>query len=112
MAMTSKGNKNSASEDDLGLLHSIVTRLMTAKLKKWEEMLSHGADADLVVDFKQLNNVIAFLDKNGIVAADPTASEESELAKQVEAIKQKQLGRVQGNNVISFKPEEEEYDYQ
>ncbi len=106
MALTSKGNKNSATEDDIGLLHSLVTQIFKRKLQGWLKLLEAGGDADLIVDMKQLNNVIKFIGDNGIVAQDPAASDRSERGAEIQAIKEAQQKRL---SIVPFSEEDERY---
>lgn len=106
MALTSKGNKNAATEDEIGVLHAMVTKIFKKKLQHWIKLLDEGADADLIIDMKQLNNVIKFIGDNGIVAADPGASEKSELKGEIDEIKRRQQERL---NVVPFHPDDERY---
>lgn len=105
MALTSKGNKHSASEDDIGLLHAMVTKIFQRKLQYWLKLLDEGGDADLIIDMKQLNNVIKFIGDNGIVAADPAASGTTELAAEIAQIKERQQARL---NVVPFSGDDDE----
>lgn len=104
MAQTLKGNKNSATEDELGLLHAMVTKIFKRKLQHWLTLLDQGGDADLIIDMKQLNNVIKFIGDNGIGAADPAANTQSELGAEIAEIKKRQEARLQ---VVPF--DEEQY---
>lgn len=106
MALTSKGNKNAATEDEIGLLHAMVTKIFKKKLQHWITLLDAGGDADLIIDMKQLNNVIKFIGDNGVVAADPAASEKSELKSEIDEIKKRQQERL---NVVHFHSDEERY---
>lgn len=106
MALTSKGNKNSATEDEVGKLHAMVTKIFTLKLAYWISLLEAGGDADLIIDMKQLNNVIKFVGDNGIVCQDPAASTNSELSNQIANIKQAQEKRLK---VVGFSEEEDHY---
>lgn len=106
MALTSKGNKNAATEDEIGLLHSMVTKIFKKKLQHWLTLLDQGGDADLIIDMKQLNNVIKFIGDNGVVAADPAASEKSELRDEIDEIKKRQQERL---NVVPFIGDDERY---
>ncbi|QHJ80574.1 MAG: hypothetical protein [Bacteriophage sp.] len=103
MALTSKGNKNSATEDEIGVLHAMVTKIFKRKLQHWLNLLDGGGDADLIIDMKQLNNVIKFIGDNGVVAADPAASEKSELSAEINAIKEAQQKRL---SVVPFDEDE------
>ena len=106
MAQTLKGNKNSATEDELGLLHEMVARIFKRKLQHWLNLLDQGGDADLIIDMKQLNNVIKFIGDNGIGAADPAASTTNELGAEIAQIREIQEERLK---LVSFEDEEDHY---
>ncbi|UJH95885.1 terminase small subunit [Pantoea phage Nufs112] len=103
MALTSKGNKHSASEDEIGLLHAMVTKIFQKKLQHWMKLLDAGGDVDLIIDMKQLNNVIKFIGDNGIVAADPAASGTTELSDEIAQIKKRQEERLK---IVPFNEDE------
>lgn len=107
MANVSKGNKNAATEDEIGALHAMVTKIFKRKLGKWIELMEEGGDPDLIVDMKQLNNVIKFIGDNGIICTDPAAEEKSELKQQIAEIKATQEAKL--GQVVPFKPDEEDY---
>lgn len=107
MTLGLKGNKHSASEDDVGLIHKLVTKVITKKLEKWMELIEHGGDPDLIVDMKQLKSAIDWCNKNGIVCADPAAEENSKLGSTLADIKRKQQERM--GNVVPFRDDEEMY---
>lgn len=94
MAINAKGNKNSATEDELGELHAMIARIFKRKLGKWLELMDSGADPELIVDMKQLNNVIKFVGDNGIICQDPAASSNSELSENIIQIKKAQEARL------------------
>ncbi|QHJ81669.1 MAG: hypothetical protein [Caudoviricetes sp.] len=95
MANVSKGNKNAATEDEIGVLHAMVTKIFKRKLGKWIELMEEGGDPDLIVDMKQLNNVIKFIGDNGIICTDPAADDKSELRSQIDDIKEAQRKRLE-----------------
>lgn len=105
MALNQKPNKNAATEDEIGLLHALVTKIFKRKLDHWIKLLDMGGDADLIIDMKQLNNVIKFIGDNGVVAADPSASEKSELKTEIDEIRKRQQERL---SLVPFSDEEEE----
>ncbi|URY99240.1 hypothetical protein 6939_0061 [Klebsiella phage 6939] len=108
MAVVAKGNKKAATEDEIGLLHAMVTQIFKRKLGKWIELMEQGGDPDLIVDMKQLNNVIKFIGDNGIVCQDPAAEGRSELGEQINEIKRKQEERLNRNgNVVPFHEDED-----
>lgn len=94
MAQTAKGNKKAATEDDIGLLHFMVTNIFKHKLGKWLSLIEAGADPEIVVDMTALNNVIKFIGNNGIVCQDPASSSQSELGEQIAQLKEAQRLRL------------------
>lgn len=108
MANAVKGNKNAATEDEIGVLHALVTSIFKRKLAKWIELMEGGADPDLIVDMKQLNNVIKFISDNGIICQDPAAESRSELGEQIDDIKRRQEERL---NVVPFRDEDDYQQY-
>lgn len=108
MANVAKGNKNAATEDEIGVLHAMVTAIFKRKLGKWIELMELGGDPDLIVDMKQLNNVIKFIGDNGVICQDPAAESKSELGEQIDEIKRKQEERL---NVVPFRDEDDYAQY-
>lgn len=106
MSLTAKGNKNSATEDQIGELHALVTKIFKKKLEYWMMLLDAGGDADLIIDMKQLNNVIKFIGDNGVVAQDPAATTTNELGSAINAIKQAQEARLK---VVPFEGDDERF---
>lgn len=107
MSADRRPNKQSATEDELGLIHSMTTKLHIARLKHMLEQISNGVDAEAVIgDGKALQSAGKWAaDQNYITAAQPEMDEESELAKRLEEIKEKQKGKgvfKDGNNVVQF----------
>ncbi|QGH45083.1 terminase small subunit [Ralstonia phage Reminis] len=108
MALVAKGNKKAATEDEIGVLHFMVTQIFKRKLGKWLELMEQGADPELIVDMKQLNNVIKFIGDNGVVCQDPAAESRSELGDQINEIKRKQEERLnRSGNVVPFTDEDD-----
>ena len=103
MAGAVKSNKNSATEDDVGIIHQLVTKVITKKLQKWLSLIEQGGDPELIVDMKQLKAAIDWCDKNGIVCADPAADSSNELGDQLAEIRRKQQAR---GVVVPFTDEE------
>ncbi|AWD90718.1 small terminase subunit [Pseudomonas phage Achelous] len=98
-----RSNKTSASEDELGLLHKLTTTLYTRRLQRMIQLLDEGADIEMVFDDKAIKDAGVWVsDKNGITCAAPEASEETELAKQLEEVKRRQTGNGGLSNVLSF----------
>lgn len=108
MAQTVKGNKNSASEDTIGMIHNLIAQVLYAKLQNWMTLISAGGNPDLIVDMKALGNAIKFVDVNGVVAADLADDTRSEIHKKLEEIKQKQgLKLVSNGGEVPFTDEED-----
>lgn len=109
MASIVKGNKKSASEDDLGLLHSLTTKIMIAKVQAWVRAIEGGAEVDLIVDMKQMANIVKFIQLNGIVCADPSEQAGNALNTALEDIKKEQHLRLvaNGRGAVSFTDDEE-----
>lgn len=105
MSLIAKGNKNAATEDEVGFLHSMVTKIFKKKLEHWLRLIEQGGDADLIIDMKQLNNVIKFIGDNGIVCQDPAATDSTELSAEIRSIKEAQTAR------LSSVPFTEDGDY-
>lgn len=109
MALNAKGNKNSATEDELGELHAMIALIFKRKLQHWIKLLDLGGDADLIIDMKQLNNVIKFVGDNGIICQDPAASSNSELHDNIVSIKKAQEARLTDKGV-GFTDDDQEYE--
>lgn len=103
MAGAVKSNKNAATEDDVGLIHQLVTKVITKKLQKWMSLIEQGGDVELIVDMKQLKAAIDWCDKNGIICADPAADTNNALGDELAAIRRKQQER---GVVVPFQDEE------
>lgn len=108
MAADRKSNKNSASEDEVGVIHNLTTKLHTLRLKKMIDLISQGADPeDVIGDGKALGAAGKWAaDQNSVTSSLPEMDDESDLAKQLKEIRMKQLNngaRATGtSNVIPF----------
>lgn len=106
-----KSNKNSASEDELGEIHNMTTKLHSARLKYMLELIAKGADVeDVIGDGKAMLAAGKWAaDQNSITCAQPEMDEKSELSKRLQAIKDKQgnRGARPDSNVVPFNDEEE-----
>lgn len=108
MAADRRPNKNSASEDELGEIHSMTTTLHSIRLKQMIELISSGALAeDVIGDGKALSAAGKWAaDQNSITSSQPEMDEDTELAQQLLKIKQAQEGkgaRATGtDNVVPF----------
>lgn len=108
MAADRRPNKRSATEDELGVIHNMTTKLHSLRLKQMLELISAGANAeDVIGDGKALQAAGKWAaDQNSVTAAQPEMDEESELAKRLAKIKEEQEGkgaRATGtDNVVPF----------
>ncbi len=108
MSENRRPNKNSASEDELGIIHNMTTKLHALRLKKMLELITQGADPeDVIGDGKALQAAGKWAaDQNAVTAAQPEMDAESQLAKDLEAVRKSQFNkgaRATGtNNVIQF----------
>ena len=108
MAADRRPNKNAATEDELGEVHSLTTKLHLFRLRKMVQMCQQGADPeDVVGDGKALQAAGKWAaDQNSITCAAPEMSEETDLAKQLRIIKEAQGdkgARATGtSNVVPF----------
>lgn len=114
MAADRRPNSKSATEDELGLVHNLTTKLHILRLKKMLEQINAGIDVEAVIgDGKALSAAGKWAaDQNSITCAAPEASEETELAQQLRTIKERtRANQATGtSNVIPFNDEgEEEY---
>lgn len=113
IAADRRPNKNSASEDELGVIHKLTTKLHSLRLKKMLELIEQGADAeDVIGDGKALLAAGKWAaDQNSVTASQPEMDEESELAKRLDEIKKKQFGkgaRATGtDNIVQFDDSDE-----
>lgn len=113
MAADRRPNKNSATEDELGLVHKLTTKLHVLRLQKMVEQIQGGIDVEAVIgDGKALSAAGKWAaDQNSITCAAPESSEETELAQQLRTIKERtRANQATGtSNVIPFNDEEGEF---
>lgn len=108
MTTDRRPNKNSATEDELGVIHKMTTKLHSFRLKRMLDLIYSGADPeDVIGDGKALQAAGKWAaDQNSVTASQPEMDEESELAIRLEKIKREQAGkgvRATGtNNVVAF----------
>lgn len=107
MTDTRKSNKKAGSEDEVGEIHNLTTKLHLLRLRKMFNLISDGADAeDVIGDGKALLAAGKWsADHNGITCAQPEDDKESELAKRLEQIKKAQSGqgaRANGTTNVQF----------
>lgn len=92
-------NKNAATEDEVGYLHSALTRLFKAKLDALLELVE-GADAEVaatIISGKDLQAIANWVEKNGITATPSDFEGVNELTEKLKKLKERSAG-----TVISF----------
>lgn len=110
MAADRRPNKRAASEDELGEVHNMTTKLHILRLRKMLEQISSGLDPEAVMgDGKAVQAAGKWAaDQNSITCSPPEANTESELSKQLAEIRQANFGKgavatgTHGSNVIAF----------
>ena len=100
-----RSNKNSATEDELGLIHNLSTKLHIMRLQEMVRLIQDGGNVELVIgDGKALQAAGKWAaDSNLITCAQPEMDEKSELSKRLAEIKAKQFGRgamASGDSVV------------
>ena len=95
MAADRRPNKKSATVDELGEIHSMTTVLHKLRLKQMIEAIGSGLDAEAVIgDGKALAAAGKWsADQNSITCAQPEMDEDTELAQQLQKIKEAQSGK-------------------
>lgn len=108
MSSDRRPNKKAATEDEVGLIHNLTTKLYTARLEYMLRMVQEGANVeDVIGDGKALAAAGKWAaDMNSITTRAPEMDEESELSKKLDAIKNAQSGKGAGIEAISFDDEE------
>lgn len=93
-------NKNAATEDEVGEIHKMTTKLHGLRLKHMLQLIADGANVeDVLGDGKALAAAGKWAaDQNNITTAAPELTEENELAQHLDAIKK----RTGTDNVIQF----------
>lgn len=90
-----RSNKNAASEDDLGLVHKLTTKLHLRRLQDMIKKLDEGYKIELVVDDKALAAAGKWAaDQNGIGAAPAASDENTELNSKLREIRENQQAKL------------------
>lgn len=114
MSADRRPNKKSATEDELGEIHSMTTKLHSLRLRYMLELIAEGQDIEAVIgDGKAMLAAGKWAaDQNSITASMPELDEETELAQQLKKIKEKQMhrgARATGtDNVVPFQFDDDE----
>lgn len=94
-------NKFASTEDDVGRLHSLITRCHNMKagtmIALAEEMLQSGADPEeilAVINSRDLSSIQKWVEYNQVSCRVAADDEESELSKRLAELKKKQSGKI------------------
>ena len=93
----SKGNKNSATEDEIGLLHKMITKIhgmkASAMIEVAEKLLHEGHDIEevmLTLNTRDLSSAQKWVEYNGVSCNLAEDEEGSKLSKDLKRLKEKQ----------------------
>lgn len=98
-----KGNKNSATEDEVGLLHKGITRAFTRKVQMMNDRFDIASEDEdeagmlLAIDTRDLAAAAKWVSMNEITHAEPENEENNELARKLKETQDKQK-----NNILKF----------
>lgn len=91
----SVNNKHAATEDQVGMLHGMITQLFHAKADAIMKIIEEDPDAAIaLVSGKDLGAMCKWVLDNGITATPITQAEESELSRKLAKIKKQSSGKV------------------
>lgn len=92
MAVT---NRHAATEDDVGILHSAITKMFNKKAVAILQAIEDDPDAAIgLVSGKDLGAMCKWVLDNGITATPASQQEESALSKKLAKIKAASQGKV------------------
>lgn len=102
-------NKNAATEDEIGILHKLITQCHNRKagmmIEIADRMLSEGHDIEeivMIINSRDLASMQKWVEYNGVSCTTAIDDEESELSKRLSKLK-----AVQSNKIVSFKDAQE-----
>jgi hypothetical protein len=94
-------NKNAATEDEVGKLHSLISRCNNMKagimLATAQELLDSGADPNeilQVINNRDLSSMQKWVEYNAVSCRVAADDEQSELSKRLKELKMKQSGKI------------------
>ena len=97
----SKGNKHAATEDEIGILHKMITKIHGMKAKAMievaEKLLHEGHDMEeimITLNTRDLSSAQKWVEYNEVTCPLPETEEGSQLSKDLKAIKDKQQGNI------------------
>lgn len=89
-------NKHAATEDELGFLHKIATKVFKIKI---ESILANAEELDIrdageVINVHEVERIAKWAESNGITAVGAIDDETTELGSALSRIREKQKGRI------------------
>lgn len=90
-------NKNAATEDDVGYLHSALTKLFKAKLDALLALVEECGDNAMIatiVQGKDLQAIATWVEKNGITATPADFEGVNELTEKLKKLKERSANKV------------------
>ena len=87
-------NKNSASEDDLGLLHGLVSKVYTRRCQDMLDLMEAGMEGDVAIDLRVVKAAAEWVTKNEIGCAPMEDDQQSALSGKLRKIQASQKGKV------------------
>jgi hypothetical protein len=94
-------NKNSATEDEIGVLHGLITKCHNLKagymIKVANEMLEAGHEIEeilMVINSRDLASMQKWVEYNGVGCQIAADDETSELSQRLSALTAKQKGKI------------------
>lgn len=99
--MVKKNEPNRTTEDDVGFLSKLVTKLHTLKAEAILANIEQGEDASFAVPTRDVAAMGKWVLDNGVIALPSAENAESELSQTLQRIKEK-------SNVLNFEEEMKE----
>jgi arsenate reductase-like glutaredoxin family protein len=97
----SMSNKNAATEDEIGILHKLITLCHNKKAGSMLEAVKNMEDAGFeveeilaVINSRDLASMQKWVEYNGVSCTTAIDDEESELSKRLKSLKLKQTGKI------------------
>jgi hypothetical protein len=94
-------NKNSATEDRIGVLHELITKCHNIKAQAMidmvDDLVRDGAEPEevgMLINARDLSTMQKWVEYNGVSCKLAEDDSESELSKKLAALKQKQKGKI------------------
>jgi len=94
-------NKNSATEDDIGKLHALITKCHNMKagymLEVAEKLLYEGHEIEeivMIINSRDLSSMQKWVEYNGVGCKEADKDKTTELSKRLKKLKDAQAGKI------------------